>query len=122
MLKDKNKYVYWTKFQKDTSPLLRRFLLAASGLFLIAAGLHIVPFFTQQGAVDYLFFTVDFSFAIILFLEFLLKNKVPLIIRVLSLISTTIFISILSYVRSGLLGSAEISLTFMIVSFYVFLP
>ncbi|TGM72775.1 bifunctional diguanylate cyclase/phosphodiesterase [Leptospira mtsangambouensis] len=122
MLKDKNKYVYWTKFQKDTSPLLRRFLLAASGLFLIAAGLHIVPFFTKQGEVDYLFFTVDFSFAIILFLEFLLKNKVPLIVRVLSLICTTIFISVLSYVRSGLLGSAEISLTFMIVSFYVFLP
>ncbi|MCG6139054.1 putative bifunctional diguanylate cyclase/phosphodiesterase [Leptospira mtsangambouensis] len=122
MLKDKNKYVYWTKFQKDTSPLLRRFLLAASGLFLIAAGLHIVPFLTQQGEVDYLFFTVDFSFAIILFLEFLLKNKVPLIVRVLSLICTTIFISVLSYVRSGLLGSAEISLTFMIVSFYVFLP
>lgn len=122
MLKDKNKYVYWTKFQKDTNPLLRRFLLAASGLFLIAAGLHIVPFFTQRGEVDYLFFTVDFSFAIILFLEFLLKNKLPLIIRVLSLISTTIFISVLSYARSGLLGSAEISITFMIVSFYVFLP
>ncbi|PJZ81142.1 putative bifunctional diguanylate cyclase/phosphodiesterase [Leptospira meyeri] len=122
MLKDKNKYVYWTKFQKDTSPLLRRFLLAASGLFLIAAGLHILPFFTHQGEVDYLFFTVDFSFSVILFLEFLLKNKVPLIIRVFSLICTTIFISVLSYARSGLLGSAEISLTFMIVSFYVFLP
>ncbi|MCW7488701.1 putative bifunctional diguanylate cyclase/phosphodiesterase [Leptospira meyeri] len=122
MLKDKNKYVYWIKFQKDTSPLLRRFLLAASGLFLIAAGLHILPFFTHQGEVDYLFFTVDFSFAVILFLEFLLKNKVPLIIRVFSLICTTIFISVLSYARSGLLGSAEISLSFMIVSFYVFLP
>ncbi|PKA11125.1 histidine kinase, partial [Leptospira meyeri] len=122
MLKDKNKYVYWTKFQKDTSPLLRRFLLAASGLFLIAAGLHILPFFTHQGEVDYLFFTVDFSFSVILFLEFLLKNKVPLIIRVFSLICTTIFISVLSYARSGLLGSAEISLSFMIVSFYVFLP
>ncbi|TGM24465.1 putative bifunctional diguanylate cyclase/phosphodiesterase [Leptospira meyeri] len=122
MLKDKNKYVYWTKFQKDTSPLLRRFLLAASGLFLIASGLHILPFFTHQGEVDYLFFTVDFSFSVILFLEFLLKNKVPLIIRVFSLICTTIFISVLSYARSGLLGSAEISLTFMIVSFYVFLP
>ncbi|TGL51012.1 GGDEF domain-containing protein [Leptospira meyeri] len=122
MLKDKNKYVYWIKFQKDTSPLLRRFLLAASGLFLIAAGLHILPFFTHQGEVDYLFFTVDFCFAVILFLEFLLKNKVPLIIRVFSLICTTIFISVLSYARSGLLGSAEISLSFMIVSFYVFLP
>ncbi|TGL12166.1 putative bifunctional diguanylate cyclase/phosphodiesterase [Leptospira meyeri] len=122
MLKDKNKYVYWTKFQKDTSPLLRRFLLAASGLFLLASGLHILPFFTHQGEVDYLFFTVDFSFAVILFLEFLLKNKVPLIIRVFSLICTTIFISVLSYARSGLLGSAEISLTFMIVSFYIFLP
>lgn len=122
MLADKHKYVYWTKFRKDTSPLLRRFLLAASGLFVVAAGLHIVPIFTHQGEVDYLFFAVDFSFAVILFLEFLLKNKVPLIIRVFSLICTTVFISVLSYLRSGLLGSAEISLAFMIVSFFVFLP
>lgn len=122
MLADKHKYVYWTKFRKDTSPLLRRFLLAASGLFVVAAGLHILPIFTLQGEVDYLFFAVDFSFAVFLFLEFLLKNKVPLIIRFFSLICTTIFISILSYLRSGLLGSAEISLAFMIVSFFVFLP
>ncbi|EMY62702.1 putative bifunctional diguanylate cyclase/phosphodiesterase [Leptospira terpstrae] len=122
MLADKHKYVYWTKFRKDTSPLLRRFLLAASGLFVVAAGLHIVPIFTHQGEVDYLFFAVDFSFAVILFLEYLLKNKVPLIIRVFSLICTTVFISVLSYLRSGLLGSAEISLAFMIVSFFVFLP
>ncbi|XDD54499.1 putative bifunctional diguanylate cyclase/phosphodiesterase [Leptospira sp. WS4.C2] len=122
MLKDKHKYVYWTKFRKDTSPLLRRFLLAASGLFVVAASLHILPLLTLQGEVDYLFFIVDLSFAAILFLEFLLKNKVPLIIRVFSLICTTVFISVLSYARSGLLGSAEISIAFMIVSFFVFLP
>lgn len=122
MVADKNKYVYWTKFQKDTSPLLRRFLLAASGLFAIAAGLHLLPLLTRQGEVDYLFFAVDLSFSVILFLEYLLKNKVPLIIRVFSLICTTVFISVFSYVRSGLLGSAEISLAFIIVSFYVFLP
>ncbi|PJZ84788.1 putative bifunctional diguanylate cyclase/phosphodiesterase [Leptospira harrisiae] len=122
MLKNKQKYIYWTKFQKDTSPLLRSFLLTASGLFLLASCLHLVPILTHHGEVDFLFFAVDFSFAGILFLEFLLKNKVPLIIRVFSLICTTVFISVLSYLRSGLLGSAEISLTFMIVSFYVFLP
>ncbi|MCW7491836.1 putative bifunctional diguanylate cyclase/phosphodiesterase [Leptospira soteropolitanensis] len=122
MVADKNKYVYWTKFQKDTSPLLRRFLLAASGLFAIAASLHILPLLTQQGEVDFLFFAVDLSFSGILFLEYLLKNKVPLIIRVFSLITATVFLSVLSYVRSGLLGSAEISLTFMVVSFYIFLP
>ncbi|MCT8333871.1 GGDEF domain-containing phosphodiesterase [Leptospira sp. 85282-16] len=122
MVADKNKYVYWTKFQKDTSPLLRRFLIAASGLFAIAASLHLLPLFTGHGEVDYLFFAVDLSFSGILFLEYLLKNKVPLIIRVFSLICTTVFISVFSYARSGLLGSAEISLSFMIVSFYVFLP
>lgn len=122
MAAEKHHYVYWTKFRKDTSPLLRRFLLIASGLFITAAILHIVPFFTNQGEIDYIFLFVDLGISGILYLEYILKNKVPLIIRVSSLISSGVFISVLSFVRSGLLGTGEISLAFIIVSFFVFLP
>ncbi|MCW7469457.1 putative bifunctional diguanylate cyclase/phosphodiesterase [Leptospira kanakyensis] len=122
MVTDKHNYVYWTKFRKDTSPLLRRFLLVTSALFIVAAVLHIIPFYTNQGEIDYIFLFVDLGISGILYLEYLLKNKVPLVVRVFSLIGTTIFISVLSFVRSGLLGTGEISLAFIIISFFVFLP
>ncbi|TGK82164.1 bifunctional diguanylate cyclase/phosphodiesterase [Leptospira noumeaensis] len=122
MVTERYNYVYWTKFRKDTSPLLRRFLLVTSALFIFAAILHIIPFFTNQGEIDYIFLFVDLGISGILYLEYLLKNKVPLIVRVFSLIGTTIFISVLSFVRSGLLGTGEISLAFIIISFFVFLP
>ncbi|TGL86320.1 phosphodiesterase [Leptospira congkakensis] len=122
MVTEKANYVYWTKFRKDTTPLLRRFIFIAATLFIIAAFLHVVPFFTNQGEIDYIFFFVDLSIAVILYLEYLLKNRVPLIIRVFSLIGTAVFISVLSFIRSGLLGTGEISLAFIIISFFVFLP
>lgn len=122
MITDKRNYVYWLKFRKDTGPLLRSFLIAASGLFLVAAALHLTPYFTKSGEIDSIFFIVDLGISILFLLEYLLKNKVPLIFRVLTLIGTAIFISVLSFFRSGLLGTGEISLAFIIISFFVFLP
>ncbi|PJZ46303.1 putative bifunctional diguanylate cyclase/phosphodiesterase [Leptospira brenneri] len=122
MATKKYNYVYWAKFRKDTSPLLRRFLLVTSALFIFAAILHIIPLFTNQGEIDFIFLFVDLGISLILYLEYILKNKIPLIIRVFSLIGTTIFISVLSFLRSGLLGTGEISLAFIIITFFVFLP
>ncbi|TGM47304.1 bifunctional diguanylate cyclase/phosphodiesterase [Leptospira biflexa] len=122
MITDKRNYVYWLKFRKDTGPLLRRFLFAASGLFFAAACLHLTPLLTKSGEIDFIFFTVDLGISVLFLLEYILKNKVPLIIRVLTLIGTAIFISVLSFLRSGLLGTGEISLAFIIITFFVFLP
>ncbi|MGV3666015.1 MAG: putative bifunctional diguanylate cyclase/phosphodiesterase [Leptospira bouyouniensis] len=122
MITDKRNYVYWLKFRKDTGPLLRSFLIAASGLFLVAATLHLTPYFTKSGEIDFIFFIVNLGISVLFLLEYLLKNKVPLIFRVFTLIGTAIFISVLSFFRSGLLGTGEISLAFIIISFFVFLP
>ncbi|TGL24356.1 bifunctional diguanylate cyclase/phosphodiesterase [Leptospira yanagawae] len=118
----KRNYVYWLNFRKDTGPLLRRFLIATSLLFLVAASLHLIPFFTKKGEIDYVFLFVDIGISFLFFLEYLLKNKVPLIVRILTLIGSAIFISVLSFFRSGLLGTGEMSLAFIIISFFVFLP
>ncbi|TGL65201.1 putative bifunctional diguanylate cyclase/phosphodiesterase [Leptospira jelokensis] len=118
----KRNYVYWLKFRKDTGPLLRRFLITTSILFLVAASLHLIPFFTKIGEVDYVFLFVDIGVSFLFFLEYLLKNKVPLLFRILTLIGSAIFISVLSFFRSGLLGTGEMSLAFIIISFFVFLP
>ncbi|PJZ38344.1 histidine kinase [Leptospira levettii] len=122
MIIDKRNYVYWLKFRKDTGPLLRRFLIATSGLFFVAACLHLTPLFTKSGEIDFIFFVVDLGISILFIIEYLLKNKIPLVIRILTLITTAIFISVLSFLRSGLLGTGEISLAFIIISFFVFLP
>lgn len=119
---NKRNYVYWLKFRKDTGPLLRRFLIATSGLFLVAACLHLIPLFTNKGDIDFLFFVVDLGISLLFLLEYLLKNKVPLFFRILTLIGSAIFISVLSFFRSGLMGTGEISLAFIIISFFVFLP
>ncbi|TGL54429.1 EAL domain-containing protein [Leptospira kemamanensis] len=122
MVTNKRNYVYWLKFRKDTGPLLRRFLIATSGLFLVAACLHLIPLFTNKGDIDFLFFVVDLGISLLFLLEYLLKNKVPLFVRILTLIGSAIFISVLSFFRSGLMGTGEISLAFIIISFFVFLP
>lgn len=119
---NKRNYVYWLKFRKDTGPLLRRFLIATAGLFLIAACLHLIPLFTNKGEIDFLFFVVDLGISLLFLLEYLLKNKVPLLFRVMTLIGSAIFISVLSFFRSGLMGTGEMSLAFIIISFFVFLP
>lgn len=122
MVSNKRNYVYWLKFRKDTGPLLRKFLLATSALFLVAAFLHLIPLFTESGEPDYIFLSVDLGISALFLLEYVLKNKVPLLLRVFTLIGTAIFITVLSFLRSGLLGTGEISLAFIIISFFVFLP
>lgn len=118
---EKKENLDWKKFRKNASPVLEGFLLATSLLFVFAAFMNTLPVFLHKGNIDFVFLTFDLSIATYLLILYFFRKKIPLLVQISSLIVIGLIISILTFVRYGLVGSGQISLAFIIITFLVFL-